>query len=93
MKSDIQSETAAIFFLANIYLKHGIGQVYVLVDFIYMGSLDLRTENYKMKISCPHGDSIPGHFAFEANSLSVARLVEISIEHLNVDWVLPEFSI
>ena len=56
MKSYIPLKTAAIFFLANLFLKQGIGLVYVMVDFICMGLLGLqgaKTENYKMKNSCP----------------------------------------
>ena len=37
MNSYKQLETAAIFFLANLFLKQGIGWVYVMVDFICMG--------------------------------------------------------
>ena len=37
MKSYIQLETAAIFFLANQFLNQGIGKVYVMVDFICTG--------------------------------------------------------
>ena len=37
MKSYKQLETAAIFFLANLFLKQGIGYVYVMVDFICTG--------------------------------------------------------
>ena len=56
MKSYIPLETAAIFFLANLFLKQGISFEYVMVDFICMGKLGLqgaKTENYKMKYSCP----------------------------------------
>ena len=39
LKADIKSflllQTAAIFFLFNLYLKQGIGSVYIMVDFIY----------------------------------------------------------
>ena len=84
---------AAILFLENLYLKQGIDYVYIMVDFICMGLLDLwgaRTENNKMEISCPQLDSNPGPFTSEANSISVVLLVEIS----NVDRVLPtKFSI
>ena len=48
-------KTTTIFFLSNLYLK-----VYVMVDFICIGLLELRgvrTENYKMKNSCPQRDS------------------------------------
>ena len=38
----IPLETAAIFFLANLYLKQGIGLVYVIVDLICMGILELQ---------------------------------------------------
>ena len=57
MKSYIPLETAAIFFfLANLFPKQGISSEYVTADFIYMGLLGLqgaKTENYKMKNSCP----------------------------------------
>ena len=56
MKRYIPLETAAIFFLANLFLKQGISSEYVMVDFICMGKLGLqgaKTENYKMKNSCP----------------------------------------
>ena len=55
MKSYIPLETAAILFLANLFLKQGISSEYVMVDFICMGKLGLqgaKTENYKMKNSC-----------------------------------------
>ena len=63
MKSYIPLETAAIFFLVNLFLKQGISSEYAMVDFICMGFLDLwgvRTKNYKMKNSCPQWDSNPG---------------------------------
>ena len=44
------------FFLANFFLKQGISSEYVMVDFICMDRLGLqgaKTENYKMKNSCP----------------------------------------
>ena len=37
----IPLQTAAIFFLSNLYLKQGIGSVYVMVDFICMGYIEL----------------------------------------------------
>ena len=56
MKSYIPLDTAAIFFLANLFLKQGTCSEYIMTDFIYMGKLGLqgaKTENYKMKNSCP----------------------------------------
>ena len=56
MKTYIPLETAAISFLANLFLKQDISSEYVMVDFICMGLLALfgtRTENYRMKYSCP----------------------------------------
>ena len=56
MKRYIPLETAAIFFLANLFLKQGISSEYVMVDFICMDKLGLqgaKTENYKMKNSYP----------------------------------------
>ena len=41
MHSDIALETAAIFFLANRYLKQGISSEYVMIDFICTSLLDL----------------------------------------------------
>ena len=70
--------------------------MYFVVDFICMGLLDLRgeqTENYKMKNYCPQWDSNPGSSVYEAKSLSVAILGEISNEHLNIDRVLHECDI
>ena len=55
MKSYIPLVTA-LFFLVNPFLKQGISSEYVMVDFICMGKLGLqgaKTENYKMKNSCP----------------------------------------
>ena len=37
MKSYIPLETAAIFFLVNLFPKQGISSEYVMVDFIYTG--------------------------------------------------------
>ena len=42
MNSDIQLETAAIFFLSNFYLKQCISRVYIIVDFIWMSLLELQ---------------------------------------------------
>ena len=75
------------------YTKKGISLEYVIVDFFCMCLLNLwgaRTENYKMKNSCSQWDLNPGSFACDATSQSVAQSVQISIEHLNVDRVLPE---
>ena len=61
IKSQITLETAAIFFLENLFLKQGISMEYVMVNFIFMGLLDLRgarTEKYKTKNSCTLWDSI-----------------------------------
>ena len=62
----ISLESAAIFFLENLFLQQGISSEYVMVDFICMVLLDLcgaRTENYKMKNYCPQWDSNPGYSA------------------------------
>ena len=68
-----------------------------MIDFIGMGLLDLvrgaQTKNYKMKYSCPQWDSTPGPSAYDAKPLNVALLDEISIEHLNINRILPESSI
>ena len=62
MKSYIPLETAAIFFLANLFPKQGISSEYVTADFICMGLLGLqgvKTENYKMKNSYRDSSSRP----------------------------------
>ena len=85
MNSYIPLETAAIYFLAKLFLKHGISSEYVMVDFICMGLRDLfgtRTENYKMNNSCPQWDSNPGLSAYEANALSVELSELINIDQL-----------
>ena len=78
MNSDILLEMAALFYLPNLYLKQDIGMVYVMVDFICMGLLDLwgaLKENYKMKNSCQQWESNPVPSDNEgANSLGVALL-------------------
>ena len=66
-----------------------------MVDFIFMGLLDLwaaQTNNYIMQNSCTHWDSNTAPSAYKY-SLSVVLLVEISIEYLNIDHILPECAI
>ena len=41
MKFYILLQVAALFFLSNFYLKHGIGSMYVMFDFICKGYLEL----------------------------------------------------
>ena len=41
MKKYILLQTAVIFFLSNLYLKYGIGSVYIIVDFICKDDLEL----------------------------------------------------
>ena len=56
MKSYIPLDTAAIFFSSELISKTGYSSEYVMVDFICIGKLGLqgaKTENYKMKNSCP----------------------------------------
>ena len=82
------------FFLANLFLQQDISSEYVMVDFICMGLLDIwaaQTDNYTIKIRT-HWDSNTGPSAYEY-SLSVVLLVEISIEYLNIDHILPECAI
>ena len=46
-----------------------------------------------MKNSCAQWVSNPGTSVYEAKSLSVALLDQISMEHFNIDCVLPEWAI
>ena len=74
MKSYIPLETAAIFFLANLFPRQGISSEYVTADFICMGLLGLqgaKTANYKMKNSCPYRDSNPRPLILKSSALSM----------------------
>ena len=42
MNSYIQLETVIFFSLSNLYKKRGIGELYVMVDFVCMGLLMLQ---------------------------------------------------
>ena len=46
-----------------------------------------------MKKICPRWELNLGPFAYKAKSLNVALLVEIFIEHINVDRVFPKCAI
>ena len=61
-----------------------------MVHFICMSLLGAQTENYKMINSCQQCNLNPGPSVYEARSLSVALLDQISINHLNIDRVLPK---
>ena len=49
MNSYIPLETAAIFFLANLYLKQGISLEYAMVDFICMGFRRVMSANRELQ--------------------------------------------
>ena len=73
MKSYIPLETAAIFFLADLFPKQGISSEYVTADFICLGLLGLqgaKTEN-KMKNSCPYRDSNSRPLILKSSALSM----------------------
>ena len=75
MKSYILLQTAAIFFISNLYLKQGIGLV--MVDFICKGYLELsgtrvEGELQNKKKSRPLWDSNLGPFAYEAQTLPLS---------------------
>ena len=73
MKSYKLLHTAAIFFLSNLYIKQGIGSMYVMVDSIARATYSYQeresNENCKMKNSCPVWDSNPMPSAYEAKAL------------------------
>ena len=61
------------FFLSKLYFKHGFGWVCVIIDFICMDLHELRgarSENYKLKYSCPQRNSNPRPLDFEATTKS-----------------------
>ena len=74
MKSYMPLETAALFFLTNLFPKQGISSEYVKADFICMGFLGLqgaKTKNYKMKNSCPYRDSNSRPLILKSSALSM----------------------
>ena len=76
MKSYIPLETAAIFFLANLFPKQGISSENVTADFICMGLLGLqgaKTENYKLKMknACPYRESNSRPLILKSSALSM----------------------
>ena len=80
MKSYIPLEAAAIFFLANLFPKQGISSEYVTADFICMSLLGLqeaKTEDYKMKNSCPYrvANSRPLILKSSALSMRLSSLI------------------
>ena len=88
MKSYIPLETAAIFFLANLFPKQGIHSEYVTADFICMGLLGLqgaKTENYKMKNSCPYRDSNSRPLILKSSALSM-RLSSLIYINVNLNF-------
>ena len=48
MKSYILLQTAAVFFLSNLYLKEEIGSAYAMVDFICKGYLHSKKCNVRL---------------------------------------------
>ena len=74
MEIYIPLETVAIFFLANLFPQQGISSEYVTADFICMGLLGLhgaKTENFKMKNSCPYRDSNSRSLILKSSALSM----------------------
>ena len=93
MKSYILLQTAAIFFLSNLYLKQGIGSVYVMVDFICKGYLELSGTRAKRELQCnkffPTVGFEPGTFRLrrEGTTTEIRRLM--GVEWIKVRLVLP----
>ena len=86
--SDILLQLAAMFiFLSNLYLKQGIGLVYVMVN-LHGVTRAVRSASQAMKISCPQLDSNPVSSAYEAKALTIVLRSLISIARLKVYRVL-----
>ena len=64
--------------------------MYVVVDFICMGLLERELQNEK---NAHFWIRIRLTSVYEANSLTIALLDLIYIEHLKIDHVLPELAI
>ena len=92
MNSDKPLETAAILFLANLYLKQDISSNYIMVDLICKGLIGLwgtRVENYKMKNACQQWNSKPVHSAYIVNAIRIALLDLISMDISPDTWLNP----
>ena len=50
MKSYIPLQTAAYFFLSNLYLKQGISSVYAMVEFICKGYWELSGTPFEREL-------------------------------------------
>ena len=92
MNSYILLQTTSIFFLSNPYLKQGIGSVYVMVDFICKGDLELSGTRVEREIQneqfLPKRDSNPGPSAYEAKALPLSLRRLMSVEWIKVHLVL-----
>ena len=96
MNSDIPLETVAIFFSSELMYKTGYwlgvchGRFHLLGITPAMRSVNRELQNEKF---LPTVGFKPVPSAYEANMLSIALLDPISIEHLKVNHVLPQFAI
>ena len=68
--------------------------MYVLVNFICMGLLELQgtqSKNYEIKSSCPHWDSNPVYSPYEADALPIAPRDLIPTFGLKIKFIIRAF--
>ena len=93
MNSYILLQTAAIFFLSNLYLKQGIGLVYVMIDFICKGYQELRGAWVERQLQnekfLPTLGFEPGTFHIRIECATTELRGLMCVEWIKVHLVLP----
>ena len=79
---------ATIYFLSNLYLKQGIGLVYVLVDFICKGYLELIGTRVERELQnekfLPTVEFEPGTFRLRSKRVTTELRGPMSVEWIEV---------
>ena len=92
MKSYILLQTAAILFLSNLYLKQGISSVYVMVDFIYKGYIELSWSRVEREIQnekfLPTVGFESGAFRLRSEGVTTELRGLMSVDGIKVHLVL-----
>ena len=70
LKMYILLQTAIIFFLSNLYLKQGIGSVYVMVDFICKGYIELSGTQIERELQ---NEKILAHCRIRTTDLKLTK--------------------
>ena len=86
MKSYKPLETVAIFFSSEPFLKQGISLVYVMVDFIRMGSLELCGSRFELELQNVKFFPTVGFELGTSRLLSECATTELR-RRMSVEWI------